>query len=139
MFAWINLISRFIPERAHCSRVHQLNASAERAAHRGLVRASFVFLLLSATVLFTLTHRNSCPVSMTFVSDLPSVDTRTHCSHWHVMLQLSHLSFIIQFKQENYFESEIIPWGSNNIFDTFLMILHFFPVITKKVSLLYFI
>lgn len=39
----------------------------ERAACWTLVRGSFVFLLLSATLVFTLTHRNSGLVSVTFV------------------------------------------------------------------------
>lgn len=40
----------------------------------------FFPLLLSAVPVFTLAHRNCSLVSMTFVSTLPSVDTRKHCT-----------------------------------------------------------
>lgn len=62
--------------------------AAELAGCWGSAGGSFV-LLLSATLLFTLTHRNSSPVSMAFVSTLPSVDTRKQCSS----LESDHTTF----------------------------------------------
>lgn len=72
---------RFISEKiASWLACQSAESLSERAACCGPLGSSFAFLLLSATLVFTLTHRNSSPVSMTFVSTLPSVDLRKHCT-----------------------------------------------------------
>lgn len=85
---------------------------AERAAYCGLVRGSFVFLLLSATLVFTLTHRNSSLVSVAFVSTLPSVDLRKHCTSSPVAVWTrSHNFHSSRFHGTNYF----LPIKAKNI------------------------
>lgn len=100
---------------------------AERAAYCGLVRGSFVFLLLSATLVFTLTHRNSSLVSVAFVSTLPSVDLRKHCTSSPVAVWTrSHNFHSSRFHWTNYF----LPIKGKNITHNMTFVLRKWSVFT---------